>query len=140
MVWLLPRGDSGDEKLSGKEIVNGPDKCDAVFRNVVVSTAGSVVWKTYAKLRLKDLADFFEKTPLLKGSTMRFYINTNQSVVKFSVVKQVFTTATGTISTPASLNITSVVVNGGLTNPLMIASNGPVRVALLYLQIIILYQ
>ena len=118
-----PGATTGDENL-GQGNINDAEKCSAVFRNVVVSTAGSVVWQTYAKLRLKDLADFFEKTPLLKGSTMRFYINTNQSVVKFSVVKQAYTTATNAITTQASLNITSVVVNGGLTNPLMIASNG----------------
>jgi hypothetical protein len=42
-------------------------------------------WDVYAKLRLKDLAEYFEKCPMLKGSTMRFLINTNQVSVSFSV-------------------------------------------------------
>jgi hypothetical protein len=49
------------------------------------SVEGSYVWQVFAKLRLKDLNEFFEKCPLLKGSTMRFYINTNQSTINFQV-------------------------------------------------------
>jgi hypothetical protein len=44
-------------------------------------------WDVYAKLRLKDLAEYFEKCPMLKGSTMRFLINTNQVSASFSVAR-----------------------------------------------------
>ena len=124
--WCGYRPEADGTQDYGQGLVNGVNQCKAVYRNVVVSTLGSVVWQTYAKLRLKDLADFFEKTPLLKGSTMRFYINTNQSVVKFTVQPTVYDDAQGTsVDEKPYMNITSVVVNGGLTNPLMIASNAP---------------
>ena len=67
---------------NGQGLVSNSDDCNLVFRShKVQSEAGSVVWKVYAKLRLKDLADFFDKTPLLKGSTIRMLINTNQSII-----------------------------------------------------------
>jgi hypothetical protein len=50
----------------------------------VSKSATSVVWEVYAKLRLKDLTDYFEKCPLLNGSTMRFLINTNQAEVSMT--------------------------------------------------------
>jgi hypothetical protein len=118
------------------------------------SVEGSYVWQVFAKLRLKDLNEFFERCPLLKGSTMRFYINTNQSTINFQVgqvlngsndgggnitnlenIAQVIsTTATdaatpntpvGTVNTYNVLNINSVSnTGGGGTNPLMIADAG----------------
>jgi hypothetical protein len=109
---------------SGQNIINPVDKCATVYRTSKIQTqAGSVVWNVYAKLRLKDLAEFFEKTPLLKGSTMRFYINTNQSIVKFTTVLGEFTDLTGSITVSPKLSITGVNVIGGLTNPLMVCSN-----------------
>ena len=54
----------------------------------------SVVWHIYAKLRLKDLSEYFEKCPMLKGSTMRFLINTNQVQVNFAVATGVVTPST----------------------------------------------
>jgi hypothetical protein len=91
-------------------------------------TAGSVTWYVYAKLRLKDLADYFDKLPLLKGSTMRFYINTNQTIMNFTTTNAVIdgsnAPTVGAITTPARLVVNSPVnINGGLTNPLMVASN-----------------
>jgi len=63
----------------------------------------------YAKLRLKDLTDYFEKVPLLKGSTMRFLINTNQAEVSF---------------TPAAANLPAVQASilSGNTCPIMLTS------------------
>ena len=72
---------------NGQGIVMPP----SAFTNNYISgkvsntTAGLVQWTVYAKLRLKDLADYFNKVPLLKGSTMRFYINTNQSIVNYTI-------------------------------------------------------
>lgn len=44
-------------------------------------TIGSdyVSWYILAKIRLKDLCDFFDKLPLVKGAYLRFIINTNTS-------------------------------------------------------------
>jgi len=86
------------------------------------STAGSLVWQVYAKLRLKDLNEYFEKCPLLKGSTIRFYINTNQAIMQFTTTAYTPTLATGVV-TPGTITLNSVQVVGGLTNPLMVASN-----------------
>ena len=110
---------------SGQNIVNPTGNCNTVYRTsrVTRTQAGSIVWNVYAKLRLKDLAEFFEKTPLLKGSTMRFYINTNQSLVKFTTALGVINDLTGAITPTPKLTITGVNVIGGLTNPLMVCSN-----------------
>jgi hypothetical protein len=84
--------------------------------------AGRLVWTVYAKLRLKDLADFFEKMPLLKGSTIRFYINTNQAITNFTTTLATINGGTGLLTDNASITQNSVNVIGGLTNPLMVAS------------------
>ena len=98
------------------------DANSAVYRSSKVeSKAGSVVWHTYAKLRLKDLNEYFEKCPLLKGSTIRFYLNTNQTLIKFSKTANAIDAGTGVL-TSGTTSLTSVQVIGGLTNPLMIAS------------------
>ena len=69
-------------------------------------------WHIYAKLRLKDLSEYFEKCPMLKGSTMRFLINTNQVQVDFKL------SATGVVSqTAADLTVS---VLGGNTCPLQV--------------------
>tara|TARA_R110002153_G_scaffold115451_1_gene258637 strand:- start:2771 stop:3838 length:1068 start_codon:yes stop_codon:yes gene_type:complete len=68
-------------------------------------------WHIYAKLRLKDLSEYFEKCPMLKGSTMRFLINTNQVQVDFKLG------ATGIPTQDATM---SVSVLGGNTCPLQI--------------------
>jgi hypothetical protein len=73
------------------------------------------------KLRLKDLNDYFEKTPLLKGSTMRFYINTNQSSVVFRKIGGVVN-SNGKVTKKPTMEILSSTVTGGLTQPLMVAS------------------
>jgi hypothetical protein len=108
----------------GQDLINTFDDCSTVYRSAKKQTeAGSVIWEIYAKLRLKDLADFFEKTPLLKGSTIRFYINTNQAITEFTVAQGTINDTTGAITASPILNPTSVNVIGGLTNPLIIASN-----------------
>jgi hypothetical protein len=107
----------------GQATLNTATASETVYRSNKIAEAGCHTWKVYAKLRLKDLADLFEKCPLLKGSTMRFYINTNQSIVNFSATKAVVNANTSAITTPSVLLPTSVNVVGGLTNPLIIASS-----------------
>ena len=113
---------------NGQGIVMPP----SAFTNNYISgkvsntTAGLVQWTVYAKLRLKDLADYFNKVPLLKGSTMRFYINTNQSIVNYTITNGALDSAgTGQITTLRKLTVNSVSVNGGLTCPLMVTSPTP---------------
>jgi len=118
---------NGFNNAGGQATINNGTNCGAVYRSYLdidQSPAGSLTWQVYAKLRLKDLADFFEKMPLLKGSTIRFYINTNQANVNFTTVAQAVTSATGVLATQQQLTINNggPTVVGGLTFPLMIAS------------------
>jgi len=106
-----------------QSVVNTGDNCKTVFRNTKIQTqAGCISWIIYAKLRLKDLADFFEKVPLLKGSTIRFLINTNQAITKFTMTAGTMTSTTGGITSQPLLNILNVTITGGRTNPIMLAS------------------
>lgn len=115
--------DTAPAVSQGQATLNSANACETVYRSNKIAEAGCHTWKVYAKLRLKDLADLFEKAPLLKGSTMRFYINTNQSIVSFTSTKAVLNADTSAITTNSILLPTGVNVVGGLTNPLMIASN-----------------
>ena len=110
----------------GQSIINPSSSCNTVYRSsldLTQSQAGNYIWNVYAKLRLKDLEEFFEKCPLLKGSTMRFYINTNQSLTSFQISQSSVTPATG-VPTYGTNEIVSVNTIGGATNPLMVADNG----------------
>jgi hypothetical protein len=96
------------------------------------STTRSIVFD--AVVRLKDIADFFQKVPLLKGSTMRLYLNTNQVYFTVGVCAGV---VSGSVSTTAgsagsliaqtntgciALTSAPVLLGGGGTNPVMVAS------------------
>ncbi len=74
----------------------------------IAANTQSVVWDIYAKLRLKDLAEYFEKCPMLKGSTMRFLINTNQTQINFNV-------ANSGVVTPSAVSVL-----GGNTCPVQL--------------------
>jgi hypothetical protein len=116
---------SNEANSLGQSFINGPGTCNTVYRSYKTqSQDGSVIWYVFAKLRLKDLADYFEKLPLLKGATMRFYINTNQTAINFTTTKGQIVKATGVPDISPSLTINNTTVIGGLTNPLMIASTG----------------
>jgi hypothetical protein len=110
----------------GQGTLNPSASCDSVYRNSKVVTdpavGGCATYKVFAKLRLKDLADYFEKVPLLKGSTMRFYINTNQAMVNFSVTRAVVSATTSAVTTFGLLTPSVPNVVGGLTCPIMLAS------------------
>lgn len=111
-----------DPITSSQKQINDFDTCSAVYRSSKVQTeAGSVIWRVYAKLRLKDLNEYFEKCPLLKGSTIRFYINTNQAITSFTTANGSVDGATGKL-VAGVISGTQVQVIGGATNPLMVAS------------------
>ena len=81
-------------------------------------------WSILAKIRLKDLCDFFDKVPLLKGSFYRITLNVNTS-------SQVITTANGaaTMGIAAANDLTV----SGRTNPIMLSSgaaNQPLAAAI----------
>lgn len=70
-------------------------------------------WNILGTWRLKDMSDFFEKLPLVRGAYIKLYINLNQSRSKISI-----SGTTGFVSTTNS----DLTVFGGNTNPLLIAS------------------
>jgi len=115
---LLTGAIAGQGCLNQGSLMNNAS-CLSLYRSAQQTQTqdGSIIWNVYAKLRLKDIADYFSKTPLLKGSTMRFYINTNQAVQSFTIAK-------GDLATPTydTLTFASPSVLGGLTNPLQVAS------------------
>jgi len=97
----------------GKESVVAEATRGLLYQSRCVSkSATKIIWEVYAKLRLKDLTDYFEKCPLLKGSTMRFLINTNQAEVSV---------------TPTATNLPDVQASvlSGNTFPLMVTSQKP---------------
>jgi hypothetical protein len=93
-----------------------------VFMAYTRETATTRAIVMNAIIRLKDVADFFAKTPLLKGSTMRLYLNTNQTYFTANLYGAAVTNA-GAI-TPGSLGLLTqpVILGGGATNPIMLAS------------------
>jgi len=102
------------------------------FQSYVVSatkngvTAKALVFN--AVIRLKDIADFFQKCPLLKGSTMRIYLNTNQCYFPLNITRGQFTAPTAavavalTASPSLSLGAAPVILGGGATCPIMVTS------------------
>lgn len=88
-----------------------------------------------AVIRLKDICSFFEKIPLLKGSTMRIYLNTNQCFFTAEYIGGQLANTTPVQATPAvgtvieqnysfiGLTTAPYILGGGATNPIMLASN-----------------
>ena len=131
-INLDPYNNSGASNAyngwNGQGIVMPPSAFSAnyISGRIQQTVAGCVSWNVYAKLRLKDLADYFNKVPLLKGSTMRFYINTNQAITNFTIDNGSFAAiGTGEILNLRQLTVNSASVNGGLTCPLMLTSPLP---------------
>lgn len=116
-------GYSNNANALGQTSINDQTTSNAVYRSssLAQAGAGSAGWQIYAKLRLKDLSDFFQKCPLLKGSTIRFYLNTNQTSLTFTTTAGTID-ANGVPTAYPTITIDSVSVLGGLTCPLMIPS------------------
>ena len=105
-----------------------------IFQSYVqkASTTRSIVFD--AVIRLKDIADFFQKCPLLKGSTMRIYLNTNQVYFTIGACAPVVAGAVSTTALSAGSSIsqtntgcialtsTPTILGGGGTNPIMVSS------------------
>jgi hypothetical protein len=108
----------------GQGLINSATTSNTVYRSyrIPYGTNGKYGWSVMAKLRLKDLSDFFLKCPLLKGSTIRFYINTNQTSLNFTTTLGAIDAA-GVLTAQPLITSANISVLGGLTNPLMVASN-----------------
>jgi hypothetical protein len=109
----------------GQQYLMGSSQCGTVFRSyrLPITSDNLASWSVMAKLRLKDLSDYFEKCPLLKGSTMRFLINTNQTSMTFTQVAQAVDGVTSVITPAVFTTAGTTVTCQGLTNPLIVASN-----------------
>jgi len=113
--------------IKGQDVLMGSSACKSVFRSIKltqaeVGSADKAVWSVVAKLRLKDLAEYFEKCPLLKGATMRLLINTNQTTISFAKTTQSAPVGTGVITASTFTGASTNVVSNGLTNPIMLVS------------------
>jgi hypothetical protein len=100
--------------------------CTTVFRSFSSKAAALRSYAIDAIIRLKDIADFFQKCPMLKGSTMRLYLNTNQCQFQVTQTAPTYAALTGIVNATPIMSLTStpVILGGGGTNPIMYASNG----------------
>ena len=96
---------------------------NAIFQSYIQRQAGYRAIVFDAVVRLKDVADFFAKCPLLKGSTMRLYLNTNQVLLQGSSLGAVVPAGSALTAT-AEMGLTSapVILGGGGTCPVMLSS------------------
>lgn len=99
--------------------------CSTVFRCFSNAAAQIRSYAIDAVIRLKDVADFFQKCPLLKGSTMRLYLNTNQTYFQVSQTGPTYAAATGALNAVPILSLTAspVILGGGGTCPILYASS-----------------
>jgi hypothetical protein len=97
-----------------------------VFRTFSVAAANIRWFAIDAIIRLKDVADFFQKCPLLKGSTMRIFLNTNQTYFQVNQQGPTYAPATGLQDANAELSLVAppVILGGGGTCPVLYASAG----------------
>lgn len=109
---------------SNKGALMTADNATSVFRSFVNKLANTRWYCIDAIVRLKDVADFFQKCPMLKGSTMRIYINTNQVYYTLGLVGGRFAAATGIQNEYGAMALTSapVILGGGGTNPTIFPS------------------
>jgi hypothetical protein len=104
--------------------LNGSNACATNYRSYLFNngTAGYVQWSVIAKLRLKDLSDFFAKMCLVKGGACRIMMNTNQAITNFTIV-QGATNASGAYTGYPLMYCTGTTTgSNGLTFPLQVAS------------------
>jgi len=120
---------------TNQQLINNAASYNTLFQASILGqgTANRTI-QIPAILRLKDLCNFFEKVPLLKGSTMRIYLNTNQCQFQAQYIgAQLFATVAANGGTPSSINQLNYgaismatapqMLGGGATNPLMLSSN-----------------
>jgi hypothetical protein len=105
-AFVLPT--TGSDAASASTIYNAEGR--NYYNTDGATTTMVFTWVIVATLRLKDLCDFFDKVPLMKGANYRFTINYNSA-------KTTVTTTTGpTIVTTSHTQLS------GHTNPIMLPS------------------
>ena len=113
--------------MSGAGALTNVNGYSAIFQSYIQCGAGYRAIIFDAVIRMKDICDLFGKMPMVKGGTMRLYINTNQTYFTGTAVTPAYDAAGagyGTEISHAELFLTSspVILGGGGTNPVMIAS------------------
>ena len=95
----------------------------SIFKNYIQTSATGRAIVFNAIIRMKDICDFFDKLPLMKGATMRLFINTNQCYLPLSVCAP-RVSAGGIVSEFPSLQLTATptILGGGQTCPIMVSS------------------
>ena len=121
---LNPGTSATDYGNNQSALIGGATQFNQAFQSYIVRGAGYRAVVFDAIIRLKDVADFFAKCPLLKGSTMRLYLNTNQVYFTGSLLAPVVNSSGVTTSAAQSLLTSApVILGGGGTNPVMVSSN-----------------
>ena len=93
-------------------------------KNYVVKSAVAIngyyqqAWNVLGTIRLKDIANFFEKLPLIKGAFIKMYLYLNQSKTTLTIKGNTVLADAGKLSVSSQ----SISIYGGVTNPLMISS------------------
>jgi hypothetical protein len=124
LKWLnfsVTAGARNDNKMA--LLANNTVGLGQIFKSYVQSAAGSRAVVFPAIIRMKDVCDFFDKLPLLKGAAMRIYINTNQCYCQLRAANNTIN-ALGVVGTAGNLALRSapIILGGGGTNPLQVSS------------------
>ena len=87
------------------------------YVDISVDNQRSIIWD--AVIRLKDVCDWFHKCPMMKGATMRIYVNTNQVYFTATVAPPEYLATTGGLI----LTSAPVILGGGGTCPVMLSAS-----------------
>jgi hypothetical protein len=94
--------------------INTVALANQIGKNYVMDSGAAAAkvwqWNIIATIRLKDLCDFFDKMPLVRGAFLRFTINYNSCS---QTITQVLNT---------SMVVASTTMKSGRTNPMMVAA------------------
>jgi hypothetical protein len=106
------------------------ENCGSVFRSYSVAAANVRYYQIDAVIRLKDFCNFFNKVPLMKGASMKIYLNTNQCYFSISQSYGRYDTTPATfgdILAQPLLNLASnpTILGGGGTNPNIVCIQWP---------------
>lgn len=110
---------SNDTGFGANPEVGTASRANAIGLNYVSDNAGAAAarvwsWNIIATIRLKDLCDFFDKLPLIKGGFMRIQINYNSFDASI--------TSAAAAAPTMALAASGLTSRSGRTNPMMISS------------------
>lgn len=124
--YSIAANGAGTHNNGQVNILGGQNMATQTFMTFVktdVANTRAIIFD--AIVRLKDVADFFQKCPLLKGATMRIALNTNQCFFPWKAANLAYDATTGVPSIAASLLLTAppTILGGGGTCPIMISQS-----------------